>query len=153
MFYTHNCLFTATLSQECSWGLVPALFTVCFLTHRPYVLSVSALVCVYLISSPPTSLFHSLPRSPLAPVPLLERLCSTLLYPDEALKASVFYVWQRVWATGGAAQSLPSPLRDRVCMLLMQTLAHACSSQLTINCLGENHHIVGGRCLLPYNKG
>ncbi|XP_036798331.1 meiosis inhibitor protein 1 isoform X2 [Oncorhynchus mykiss] len=69
-------------------------------------------------------------------VPLLERLCSTLLYPDESLKASVFYVWQRVWGAGGAAQSLPSPLRDRVCVLLMQTLSHACSSQLTINCLG-----------------
>uniref|UniRef100_A0A8C7GIS2 Meiosis inhibitor protein 1 n=1 Tax=Oncorhynchus kisutch TaxID=8019 RepID=A0A8C7GIS2_ONCKI len=69
-------------------------------------------------------------------VPLLERLCSTLLYPDEGLKASVFYVWQRVWGAGGAAQSLPSPLRDRVCVLLMQTLSHACSSQLTINCLG-----------------
>nr|XP_046187011.1 meiosis inhibitor protein 1-like isoform X4 [Oncorhynchus gorbuscha] len=69
-------------------------------------------------------------------VSLLERLCSTLLYPDEGLKASVFYVWQRVWGAGGAAQSLPSPLRDRVCVLLMQTLSHACSSQLTINCLG-----------------
>ncbi|XP_031681834.1 meiosis inhibitor protein 1-like [Oncorhynchus kisutch] len=30
-------------------------------------------------------------------VPLLERLCTTLLYPDEGLKASVFYVWQMVW--------------------------------------------------------
>ncbi|KAK6311798.1 hypothetical protein J4Q44_G00174620 [Coregonus suidteri] len=69
-------------------------------------------------------------------VPLLERLCSTLLYPDEGLKASVFYVWQRVWGAAGAAQSLPSPLRDRVCLLLLQTLAHACSTQLTINCLG-----------------
>ncbi|XP_041719338.2 meiosis inhibitor protein 1 isoform X2 [Coregonus clupeaformis] len=69
-------------------------------------------------------------------VPLLEQLCSTLLYPDEGLKASVFYVWQRVWGAAGAAQSLPSPLRDRMCLLLLQTLAHACSTQLTINCLG-----------------
>lgn len=73
MFYTHNCLFTATLSQECSWGLVPALFTVCFLTHRPYVLSVSALsvfMCLSHFLSPhlPFSFSSSLPSRSSAPV-------------------------------------------------------------------------------------
>uniref|UniRef100_A0AAY5KGP1 Meiosis inhibitor protein 1 n=1 Tax=Esox lucius TaxID=8010 RepID=A0AAY5KGP1_ESOLU len=69
-------------------------------------------------------------------VGLLEQLCSVLLYPDEGLKASVFYVWQRLWGAAGVAQSLPTPLRDWLCTLLLQTLANACSPLLTVNCLG-----------------
>ncbi|XP_046894116.1 meiosis inhibitor protein 1-like, partial [Hypomesus transpacificus] len=71
------------------------------------------------------------------------RLCSALLYPDEGLKTSLFYVWQRVCGaaggSGGApfgALSLPGPLRERLCMQLLQTLEQACCPQLTINCLG-----------------
>ena len=91
-----------------------------------------------------------LPPSPsLSPPagPLLERLCSALLYPDEGLKTSLFYVWQRVCGaaggSGGApfgALSLPGPLRERLCMQLLQTLEQACCPQLTINCLGETAH-------------
>ena len=72
-------------------------------------------------------------------MPLLEHLCSALLYPDEGLKASVLYVWQVVCCAAGGSlvQALPAALRDRVCVLLMQTLANACSDQLIVNCLGE----------------
>ncbi|XP_034395342.1 meiosis inhibitor protein 1-like [Cyclopterus lumpus] len=71
-------------------------------------------------------------------VPLLERLCSALFYPDEALKASVLYVWLKLFGTAGglAAQSLPTAIRDRVCILLLQTLANANSPQLIKNCVG-----------------
>ncbi|KAM6957871.1 meiosis inhibitor protein 1 [Aplochiton taeniatus] len=70
--------------------------------------------------------------------PLLERLCGALRYPDEVLKASVFYLWQRVCGGAGATavQSLPATLRESLCVLLLQSLANACSPQLTINCLG-----------------
>ncbi|XP_035470840.1 meiosis inhibitor protein 1-like isoform X3 [Scophthalmus maximus] len=68
-------------------------------------------------------------------VPLLEHLCSALLYPDEALKASVLYVWLKLFG-GSAAQSLPVAIRDRVCILLLQTLANAGSPQLIKNCVG-----------------
>lgn len=73
------------------------------------------------------------------PVPLLEHLCSALLYPDETLKASVLYVWIKLFGTAGglAAQSLPTAIRDRVCILLLQTLADASSPQLINNCIGE----------------
>jgi len=72
-------------------------------------------------------------------VPLLERLCSALFYPDEALKASVLHVWLKLFGTAGglAAQSLPTAIRDRVCILLLQTLANANSPQLIKNCVGE----------------
>uniref|UniRef100_A0A3Q3EBF3 Meiotic double-stranded break formation protein 1 n=1 Tax=Labrus bergylta TaxID=56723 RepID=A0A3Q3EBF3_9LABR len=65
---------------------------------------------------------------------LLDHLCSALLYPDEVLKASVLYVWLRLFGTAGglAAQSVPAAIRDRVCVLLLQTLANA-SSPLLIN--------------------
>ncbi|XP_056258641.1 meiosis inhibitor protein 1 isoform X2 [Seriola aureovittata] len=71
-------------------------------------------------------------------VPLLEHLCSAMLYPDEALKASVLFVWLKLFGTAGgsAAQSLPIAIRDRVCILLLQTLANACSPQLINNCTG-----------------
>ncbi|XP_031726910.1 meiosis inhibitor protein 1 [Anarrhichthys ocellatus] len=70
--------------------------------------------------------------------PLLEHLCSALLYPDEALKASVLYVWLKLFGTAGgsAAQSLPVAIRDRVCVLLLQTLAKASSPQLIKNSVG-----------------
>ncbi|XP_071330454.1 meiosis inhibitor protein 1 isoform X3 [Trachinotus anak] len=71
-------------------------------------------------------------------VPLLEHLCSALLYPDEALKASVLYVWLKLFGTAGgsAVQSLPITIRDRVCILLLQTLSNAGSPQLIDNCIG-----------------
>lgn len=73
------------------------------------------------------------------PVPMLDHLCSALLYPDEALKASALYVWLKLFGTAGgsAAQSLPIAIRDRVCVLLLQTLANASSPQLINNCVGE----------------
>ncbi|XP_055366740.1 meiosis inhibitor protein 1 isoform X3 [Betta splendens] len=71
-------------------------------------------------------------------VPLLEHLCSALLYPDEMLKASVLYAWIQLFgaAGGSAAQSLPAAIRDRVCILLLQILADASSPQLINNCTG-----------------
>ncbi|XP_068434183.1 meiosis inhibitor protein 1 isoform X2 [Clinocottus analis] len=71
-------------------------------------------------------------------VPLLERLCSALFHPDETLKASVLYVWLKLFGTAGgsAAQSLPTAIRDRVCVLLLQTLANASSPELIKNCVG-----------------
>ncbi|XP_072225368.1 meiosis inhibitor protein 1 [Leuresthes tenuis] len=71
-------------------------------------------------------------------VPLLDHLCSALLYPDEALKTSVVCVWLQLLGTPGhtAAQSLPSATRDRLCVLLLQTFSNANSAQLIRNCAG-----------------
>ncbi|XP_034448937.1 meiosis inhibitor protein 1-like isoform X1 [Hippoglossus hippoglossus] len=66
---------------------------------------------------------------------LLGSLCSALLYPDEGLKASVLYVWLKLFR-GSAAQSLPVAIRDRLCVLLLQTLANAGSPQLIRSCVG-----------------
>lgn len=88
---------------------------------RPCVFRVIAvLICVL----PPT-------------VSLVEQLSMALLPQDEALKASVCYVFHRVWACVGTAQALPPALKDRVCIQVLNTLHHACSPQLTINCLGK----------------
>ncbi|XP_013868380.1 meiosis inhibitor protein 1 [Austrofundulus limnaeus] len=74
-------------------------------------------------------------------VPLLDHLCSAWLYPDEALKTSLVFIWLQLLGTSGdaAAQSLPVVIRDRVCRLLLQTLqtfASAGSGQLIKNCAG-----------------
>ncbi|CAB1449916.1 unnamed protein product, partial [Pleuronectes platessa] len=66
---------------------------------------------------------------------LLGSLCSALLYPDEGLKASVLYVWLKLFR-GSTAQSLPVAIRDRLCVLLLQTLANAGSPQLIRSCVG-----------------
>ncbi|XP_037112099.1 meiosis inhibitor protein 1-like isoform X2 [Syngnathus acus] len=70
-------------------------------------------------------------------VPLLERLCSILLYPDEEVKASVVYVWLKLLGSSGGstAQSLPVTIRDRVCILLRQTFVNATCPQLINNCI------------------
>lgn len=68
-------------------------------------------------------------------VPVLEHLCLALLYPDEGLKASALSVWLRL--LGSPAPSVPTTIRDRVCSLLLQTLAAATSPQLIDSCIGE----------------
>ncbi|XP_008298634.1 meiosis inhibitor protein 1 [Stegastes partitus] len=71
-------------------------------------------------------------------VPLLDHLCSTLLYPDEAFKTSVLYVWLQLLGTpgGSVTQALPTGIRDRLCVLLLQTLGNADSPPLIRNCVG-----------------
>ncbi|XP_076866443.1 meiosis inhibitor protein 1 isoform X2 [Brachyhypopomus gauderio] len=66
---------------------------------------------------------------------LLEAVCACLLNPDEDLKTAVCYVLRGVWASD-AVQSVSHTLRERVCVLSLQTLTHASSHQLTINSLG-----------------
>ncbi|KAM9780402.1 LOW QUALITY PROTEIN: meiosis inhibitor protein 1 [Neosynchiropus ocellatus] len=70
-------------------------------------------------------------------VPFLENLCTALLYPDEGLKASVFYVWLKLFRSAGrsAAHLLPVTVRNRVCLLLLQTFDHASSTQLISTCI------------------
>ncbi|XP_069052385.1 meiosis inhibitor protein 1 [Lepisosteus oculatus] len=67
---------------------------------------------------------------------LLEQLCAGLLFPDEAVKASVCYLYGRLWSCGAAVERLPAALRDRLCRLLLSALSHAQSRELHINCLG-----------------
>ncbi|KAF3846771.1 hypothetical protein F7725_003849 [Dissostichus mawsoni] len=59
------------------------------------------------------------------------------LVTQYALKASVLHVWLKLFGTAGGstAQSLPPAIRDRVCVLLLQTLANAGSNQLINNCV------------------
>lgn len=70
---------------------------------------------------------------------MLDHLCSALLYPDDALKASVLTVWLKLFETaeGSAVQSLPIVIRDRVCALLLQTLTNASSPPLINSCVGK----------------
>ncbi|XP_028268004.1 meiosis inhibitor protein 1 [Parambassis ranga] len=69
---------------------------------------------------------------------LLNHLCSALLHPDEALKTSFINVWLQLLGTpgGSVAQCLPVAIRDRLCNLLLQTLASASSPQLLQTCGG-----------------
>lgn len=74
-------------------------------------------------------------------MPLLNHLCSALLHPDETLKASLVNVWLQLLGAPGAsaAKSLPAAVRDRLCVLLLQTLANADSPQLVRNSVGEKN--------------
>ncbi|XP_059930995.1 LOW QUALITY PROTEIN: meiosis inhibitor protein 1-like [Gadus macrocephalus] len=83
-------------------------------------------------------------------VPFLEGLCSALLHPDPGLKASLFYLWHVLLggtspAAMAAALSPPPALRDRLCSTLLQTLADACTPELTLNCLGLLKQLVQSR--------
>lgn len=72
-------------------------------------------------------------------VPMLEHLFSALLHPNESLKTSVLYAWIKLVKTvsSSAAQSLPAAIRDRVCIVLLQTLTNASSPSLINNCVGK----------------
>lgn len=103
-------------------------------------------VCIlcFILSEPSVLWVYSALSHPCPPVPMLEHLCSALLYPDEALKASALSVWFKLFKTAGgsAAQSLPIAIRERVCILLLQTLTNASSPQLINKCVGEKKTFV-----------
>lgn len=86
-------------------------------------------------------------------VPVLENMCSALLHPDEALKASVLYAWIKLFKTisSSASQSLPSVIRDRVCIILLQTLTNASSPNLINNCIGTYAVVVLFICFVLYH--
>ncbi|XP_055079440.1 meiosis inhibitor protein 1 [Periophthalmus magnuspinnatus] len=67
-------------------------------------------------------------------VPLLDHLCSAPLSADEELKASIICVWIKLF--GASAAAVPASIRDRVCVLLLQTLANASTTVLITNCIG-----------------
>ncbi|XP_060761178.1 meiosis inhibitor protein 1-like [Neoarius graeffei] len=67
---------------------------------------------------------------------VLECVCARAASADEELKAAVCYMFRGVWDSEVALHSLPDTLRDSVCVLLLQTLTHACSHQLIVNCFG-----------------
>lgn len=88
-------------------------------------------------------------------VPMLDHLCSALLHPDDALKASALTVWLRLHeaAQGAVAQALPTIVRDRVCVLLLQTLSNASSPLLINNCVGKKDHYLSlNSCSVVINK-
>ncbi|XP_053708879.1 meiosis inhibitor protein 1 isoform X6 [Synchiropus splendidus] len=68
-------------------------------------------------------------------VPFLVKLCSALLESDEGLKASALYVWLQLFRSAGLLPDmLPVTIRDRLCVLLLQTFDNATSPQLTSTC-------------------
>ncbi|XP_058260764.1 meiosis inhibitor protein 1 [Hemibagrus wyckioides] len=67
---------------------------------------------------------------------VLESVCVQVVSADEELKAAVCYVFRGVWESEVARQSVPHTLRERVCVLLLNTMTYACSHQLILNCLG-----------------
>ncbi|XP_047672198.1 meiosis inhibitor protein 1 isoform X2 [Tachysurus fulvidraco] len=67
---------------------------------------------------------------------VLESLCVQMVSADEELKAAACYVFRGVWESEDARHSMPQTLRERVCVLLLNTLKHASVHQLIVNCLG-----------------
>ncbi|XP_060720766.1 meiosis inhibitor protein 1-like [Tachysurus vachellii] len=67
---------------------------------------------------------------------VLESLCVQMVSADEELKAAVCYVFRGVWESEDARHSMPQTLREKVCVLLLNTLKHASLHQLIVNCLG-----------------
>ncbi|GAA6076498.1 meiosis inhibitor protein 1 isoform X1 [Tachysurus ichikawai] len=67
---------------------------------------------------------------------VLESLCVQMVSADEELKAAACYVFRGVWESEDARHSMSKTLRERVCVLLLNTLKHASLHQLIVNCLG-----------------
>ncbi|XP_043929868.1 meiosis inhibitor protein 1 [Protopterus annectens] len=67
---------------------------------------------------------------------LLEQLSMGLLFPDEGVKASVCYIYGKLYSLPSAVEKLTTHFTEKLCSLFLSTLENAQSRELQINCLG-----------------
>ncbi|KAG8517898.1 Meiosis inhibitor protein 1, partial [Galemys pyrenaicus] len=67
---------------------------------------------------------------------LMEHLLRGLVYPNEAVQASVCYLYGKLYSSPAAAERLSGHFREKLCSLFLSTLDGARTKELQINCLG-----------------
>ncbi|XP_029809952.1 meiosis inhibitor protein 1 [Suricata suricatta] len=67
---------------------------------------------------------------------LLEHLLRGLVYPSEGVRASVCYLYGKLYSSPAAAEMLSGHFREKLCPLFLSTLDGAQTKELQINCLG-----------------
>ncbi|CAO2601509.1 Meiosis inhibitor protein 1 [Lemmus lemmus] len=67
---------------------------------------------------------------------LMEHLLTGLVYPNEAVQASVCYLYGKLYSSPTAAEMLAGHFREKLCPLFLSTLDNAQTKDLQFNCLG-----------------
>ncbi|XP_019302577.2 meiosis inhibitor protein 1 isoform X2 [Panthera pardus] len=67
---------------------------------------------------------------------LMEHLLRGLVYPNEGVRASVCYLYGKLYSSPVAAEVLSGHFREKLCPLFLSTLDGAQTKELQINCLG-----------------
>ncbi|XP_074127937.1 meiosis inhibitor protein 1 isoform X2 [Sminthopsis crassicaudata] len=67
---------------------------------------------------------------------LLEHQLKGLMYPNEAVKASICYLYGKLYSSPSVAEKLSGHFREKLCSLFLTTLDNAQTKELQINCMG-----------------
>ncbi|XP_071983762.1 meiosis inhibitor protein 1 isoform X2 [Engystomops pustulosus] len=67
---------------------------------------------------------------------IVEQLPQGLMYPNEVLKASVCYLYGKLYSSSAAALKLTDHFTNTLCELFLATLENAQTKELQINCMG-----------------
>nr|XP_020838400.1 meiosis inhibitor protein 1 isoform X3 [Phascolarctos cinereus] len=67
---------------------------------------------------------------------LVEHQLRGLMYPDEAVKAAVCYLYGKLYSSPTVAEKLSGHFREKLCPLFLTTLDSAQTKELQINCMG-----------------
>ncbi|KAM8930682.1 LOW QUALITY PROTEIN: meiosis inhibitor protein 1 [Pelodytes ibericus] len=67
---------------------------------------------------------------------LVEYMPQGLMYPNEAMKAAICYLYGKLYSSPTAAETLSVHFADKLCGLFLATLESAQTKELQINCMG-----------------
>ncbi|NXS48640.1 MEII1 protein, partial [Balaeniceps rex] len=67
---------------------------------------------------------------------LVDHLLMGLMYPNEGIKAAVCYLYGKLYSSPVGIERLSAHFEERLCGLFLNTLGHAQTKELQVNCLG-----------------
>uniref|UniRef100_A0A8C4U7E9 Meiotic double-stranded break formation protein 1 n=1 Tax=Falco tinnunculus TaxID=100819 RepID=A0A8C4U7E9_FALTI len=67
---------------------------------------------------------------------LVDHLLMGLTYPNEGIKAAVCYLYGKLYSSPVGIERLSAHFQERLCGLFLNTLGHAQTKELQVNCLG-----------------
>ncbi|XP_050770937.1 meiosis inhibitor protein 1 [Gymnogyps californianus] len=67
---------------------------------------------------------------------LVDHLLMGLTYPNEGIKAAVCYLYGKLYSSPVGTERLSALFEERLCGLFLNTLGHAQTKELQVNCLG-----------------
>ncbi|NXD17370.1 MEII1 protein, partial [Nothocercus nigrocapillus] len=67
---------------------------------------------------------------------VVDHLLMGLTYPNESVKAAVCYLYGKLYSSPVGTERLSAHFTERLCALFLNTLGHAQTKELQVNCLG-----------------
>lgn len=67
----------------------------------------------------------------------MDHLLLGLMYPNEAIKAAVCYLYGKLYSSSVGTERLSAHFEERLCGLFLNTLGCAQTKELQVNCLGK----------------